>query len=249
MLVAFLKGIKIIIQEQNSIPGLVNKFFINKASKVFFGFKPNRVKNKNIFITGNPTIIKNNILDKIKSREHLKIKNIFTIFVLGGSQGSAPLNKYFLSNYKKYINMGIQIIWQCGEKNLNQINNSIKDENIHLFGFTDSMDYYYSASDLVICRAGALTLTELSIYNKACILVPFPFAAQDHQLKNAEYYKSKGAAEIVEQKFLNKGILEDRVEKFFNNQDKIRVMQEKTALLSTPEASKEIATEILSTIK
>ena len=61
---------------------------------------------------------------------------------------------------------------------------------------------------MVICRAGALTLTELAIYNKACILVPFPFAAEDHQLKNAQYYKTMGAAEIIEQKFLNKGMLD-----------------------------------------
>ena len=249
LLVAFLKGIKIIIQEQNSIPGLVNRFFITRANKACFGFKPDTNNNENIIVTGNPTIIKNNITDKVKSREFIKIKNMFTIFVLGGSQGSTPLNNHFLSNYKKYLNMGIQIVWQCGDKNLNQIKSSVKEDNIHLFGFTDNINYYYSAADLVICRAGALTLTELSIYNKACILVPFPFAAEDHQLKNAQYYKTKGAAEIIEQKFLNKGMLENKVEELFNNPDMIKKMQNKTAFLSKPAAAKKIATEILLAIK
>lgn len=249
LLVAFLKGIKIIIQEQNSIPGLVNRFFMNKANKVCFGFEPNSIKNKNIIITGNPTIIKNEIVDKTTSRERLKIKEMFTVFILGGSQGSVPLNDHFIKNYKKYLNMGIQLVWQCGEKNLNDIKNNIKDSNVHLFGFTDKMNYYYIASDLVICRAGALTLSELAIYNKACILIPFPFAAQNHQLKNAKYYQSYGAAEIVEQIFLNKGLLEDKVKKIYNNPEMLKSLQKKIALLSKPNASKKIATEVLSAIK
>ena len=249
LLVALFKGIKIIIQEQNSIPGLVNRFFIKKANKACFGFKPNMNNNKNIIITGNPTIIKNNIIDKSESRGFIKTENMFTIFILGGSQGSVPLNNHFLINYKKYLSMGIQIIWQCGDKNLNQIQNRVKEDNIHLFGFTDKISYYYSVADLVICRAGALTLTELSIYNKACILVPFPLAAENHQLKNAQYYKSMGAAEIVEQQFLDTGMLENKVEELFNNRDMISKMENKTNFLSKPDAAKKIATEILEAIK
>ena len=128
-----MKNIKIIIQEQNAIPGLVNKIFLKVEHKVCFGFNPKQ-KSDNFINTGNPTLLSDNYLN-IKNCEDssvLENKNKFTVFIIGGSQGSVPINNHFVKNYQKYIDMGAQIIWQCGERNISSIRKIVNNKNICL---------------------------------------------------------------------------------------------------------------------
>ena len=239
LFVAYLKGVKIFIQEQNSVPGLVNKIFLKKAQSVFFGFEPKEVKGINYIISGNPTKITQINIDKIIERQR------FTIFILGGSQGSAPINNYFLKNYKKYTDKGIQLIWQCGENNVESIKSKVKSDYVELHGFIHGIEKYYLNSDLVIARSGALTLSEIANYGKASILIPYPFAANNHQLFNAKFYKKNGASQIVEQYQLKHGILEKEVNQMIDSIDIIKNMEKNASLLSKSNATHNIVDEIL----
>ena len=248
LLVARFKKIKIIIQEQNAIPGLVNKMFLKVAHKVCFGFRPKQ-KSGNFIYTGNPTLLSENCLTmkKNKNKELSDSEGKFTIFVIGGSQGSVPINNHFIKNYDKYIDMGVQVIWQCGEKNISSIKKVIDNDSILLRGFIkpDKMAAYYNKANLVISRAGALTLSELANFNVPSILIPFPYSANNHQLHNAKYFYSNKSAEIVLQDELNKGSLEDKFEKIINNRKIIESMKKEIIKISKPDAADVIATQIL----
>ena len=246
---AKLKKIKIIIQEQNAIPGLVNKLFFKKANKVCFGFKP-LYSSKNFINTGNPTLLSNNMIDKNQDKKNIKpfkANKKMTIFILGGSQGSVPINNHFISHYNKYLDMGIQLIWQCGEKNIRKIKNIISSEKIDLCGFINPPDmaYYYNMADLAISRAGALTLSELANFNLPSILIPFPYAANNHQLYNARYFSSNKSAEIVEQKDLSSGKLEAKVKRILDDIEIIKLMKNEIKKIAKPDAADIIASEVL----
>ena len=241
LFIALLKGVKIAIQEQNSIPGLVNRIFLKKAEKVFFGVEPRDSKNINYTVLGNPTRLSN---DSFKEDSKID-KDNFTIFIIGGSQGSVPINNHFLNHYKEYLEKGIRLIWQCGESNIELLKSQIRSKYIDLYGFVNNIEEYYLKSDLIIARSGALTLSEISNYKKASILIPFPFAANNHQLFNAQFYKYQGACEIVEQSQLKDGILEERVESMIRDRKIIENMEKNTSRLSKPNAAQDIVTEIL----
>ena len=246
LFVARLKKIKIVLQEQNAIPGLVNKIFINKCKLIFFGFKPDK-KRKNFIHSGNPTLLLKNNIKKDKTRTINVKRNKLTILILGGSQGSVPINNHFIKIYKKYIDMGIHLIWQCGENNAKDLKKIIKNKQVDLCGFINPSDMpnYYNQADLVISRAGALTLSELANYNLPSILIPFPYAANNHQLYNARYFRSNQSAIIVEQKDLEIGKLESEVENILNDMRVLENMKKQVKKIAKPDAADYIAKEVL----
>jgi len=248
LFVARIKKIKIIIQEQNAIPGLVNKIFLKIAHKVCFGFSPNQ-KSDNFINTGNPTLLSDNCLNikKEQDRALSDNKDKFTVFIIGGSQGSVPINNHFIKNYNRYIDMGVQIIWQCGEKNISSIKKIVDNENIYLHGFIEpeKMANYYNKANLVISRSGALTLSELANFNVPSILIPFPYSANNHQLYNAKYFYSNKSAEIVLQDELSRGVLEKKFQKIINNGKVIESMKKEIKKIAKPDAANVIADQIL----
>tara|TARA_B100002052_G_scaffold75412_1_gene68399 strand:- start:10359 stop:11447 length:1089 start_codon:yes stop_codon:yes gene_type:complete len=243
LFVAYIKGIKFFIQEQNSKPGLVNKIFINSATKVFFGVEPEENENINYLVLGNPTKSINN---NIKKENKVSSEN-FTVFIIGGSQGSVPINNHFIKNYKKYLDLypNIHMIWQCGENNLESIRKQVQSKRIELHGFINDIENYYLKSNLIISRSGALTLTEISNFKKPSILIPFPFAANDHQMSNAKLFEKKGASKIVNQKELVAGILEEEIDRLIKDKKKLKEMGKNASLISMPNAAQNIVEEIL----
>ncbi|MBJ47769.1 MAG: undecaprenyldiphospho-muramoylpentapeptide beta-N-acetylglucosaminyltransferase [Candidatus Marinimicrobia bacterium] len=243
LLVAKIKKVKIYIQEQNAIPGLVNKFFLKSANKVFFGFK-NECNEKKYYHSGNPILnVVENSLDKSKKN----IENNFTIFIIGGSQGSVPINDHFYKNYHHYVNENIKIIWQCGQSNFSKIKKNISNENIELLGFIQpkDMNLYYKKADLVICRSGALTLTELANYCVPSILIPLPNSANNHQFQNAKYFSDYNAAITINQKELKKGILEKTFLNILNEKKKLEKMKLGLQKISMKNSAEYISKEIL----
>ena len=242
------KKVKIILQEQNAIPGLVNRLFLRKASKVCFGFKPIH-RSDNFINTGNPTLLFNSKVNEqdVKNAKSLRADKKMIIFILGGSQGSVPINNHFIKHYNKYLDMGVHLIWQCGEKNINKIKSIISSKSIDLCGFINpsDMSYYYRVADLAISRAGALTLSELANFNLPSILIPFPYAANNHQLYNAKYFASNNSAKIVEQKDLVNGKLEEKVENILDDSRIIKIMKDEIKKIAKPNASEVIASEVL----
>lgn len=202
--------IKYVLHEQNSYPGITTKYLSKKAEKIFISYKDMdiQVPNQNWLLTGNPIrqdLIK---IDKNKACKELGLnpqKKI--IFILGGSQGSHPMNLFFMDNYRELINKDIQVIWQTGMLDFENINNLIQNPQIIIKSFIDNIAIPYSCSDIVISRAGALAIEELKSFNKPMILIPYPNAANNHQKLNALDLVKNNAAKLIEQHEMNEKLI------------------------------------------
>ena len=165
--------------------------------------------------------------------------------ILGGSQGSVPLNNHFKKQFRKYTDSGIQILWQCGKNDYETLNNHVHEKNVHLIPFSDNMGAFYSASDLIVSRSGALALSEMALMGKAMVLVPFPHSADDHQIKNALTFSNFGAAVLLPQSQLEYGELEKTVLELFQNPEKIQTMEELSVQMAAPDATQNIINTIM----
>ena len=206
--VANLLNIPTLIQEQNSYPGITNKLLSKRVNKICVSYENLEKyfpKNK-IVITGNP--VRSNIskysdlFDKgIKSFDLNANKK--TMLVIGGSLGSREINKaiYSIQDYLKYINL--QVIWQCGKLYYEEYKQKDISSDVKLYDFLDDIALAYSVSDFIISRAGASSVSELSIVGKPVIFIPSPNVAENHQLKNAMAVVKNEGALLVEEKNIN----------------------------------------------
>ena len=206
--VANLLNIPTLIQEQNSYPGITNKLLSKRVNKICVSYENLEKyfpKNK-IVITGNP--VRSNIskysdlFDKgIKSFDLNANKK--KMLVIGGSLGSREINKaiYSIQDYLKYINL--QVIWQCGKLYYEEYKQKDISSDVKLYDFLDDIALAYSVSDFIISRAGASSVSELSIVGKPVIFIPSPNVAEDHQLKNATAVVKNEGAILVEEKNIN----------------------------------------------
>lgn len=204
--VAAKMGIPTFIQEQNSLPGKTNVFNAKKAKAVFTAY-PDMEKffhGTKTYFLGNP--IRQNIItdliDKDLAKEKLGLdKNKLTILSVGGSLGSRTLNNGWKDNLDKLKEKNYQLIWQTGKLDYSDLkdNESIINyqSSIMLKEFISDMALAYSAADVIVSRAGAIAISELAVAKKPVLLVPFPFAAEDHQTKNALTLVEKNAARMV----------------------------------------------------
>ena len=238
LIIAVLLKKRILIQEQNSMPGLTTKKISKYAEAVCVAYNSisNEINGK-IILTGNP--IRSNLveMDKNKARALLNIKNRFTLLVIGGSQGSKAINEFILK-YKNDISNDINIVWICGRKNYNTIKDKIYDDNILLKSYSDDINIEYSASDIIITRAGALALSEISLFNKPMIIVPIPCSFSNHQFINAKYFENKGAALVVEENAIK--LIIKYIHKLKESTKLIKDMERNSKKISYPNASKDI---------
>jgi len=242
VLVASLKGIPTLIQEQNSYPGISTRFLSHFADRVCLSY-PESVKyfstRKKLKVIGNPvredlfTKDRNRALSKFGLKEGRK-----TIFVFGGSQGAHALN-LVISQCLDLLRPEWQILWQTGEADFADISREVKKSRVvcAVYPFIDDMGSAYAVSDLVVSRAGALTLAEITACGKPCILIPFPFATADHQRYNAQALEKKGAAMVILQKDLTPRVLADRITSLLSDEARLKQMAEKSRSLGRPEAS------------
>ena len=251
LFIAARMGIPTFIQEQNSLPGKTNIFNAKKAKTVFTAY-PNMEKffngTKTLFL-GNP-IRKNIITDIIDSdlaKEKLGLeKGKLTILSVGGSLGSRTLNNGWKENINQVLEKDYQLIWQTGKldyKNILEETKDIHSRNIQIVEFIKNMEMAYSAADVIVSRAGAIAISELAIAKKPVLLVPFPFAAEDHQTKNAQTLVDKNAAKMVKDTEMK--------EKFWNTLSEIceneslrKEMAQNLEFFAKPKATEEIVNEI-----
>ena len=185
-------------------------------------------------------------MDKNQAQKQFNCSNSHPVLaILGGSQGSVPLNHHFQEHYSQYTDSGIQILWQCGKNDYDDLKDSVHNAKIHLIPFSDDMGALYSASDLIVSRAGALALSEMALMGKAMVLVPFPHSAGDHQTKNAQAFFNFGAAVLLPQSRLDSGDLENTVLELFNNPEKIQRMEEQSIQMAAPDAIVNIINTIM----
>ena len=203
LLAATSRAIPSLIQEQNSYAGLVNKLLARRVTKIcvaYEGMEKFFPANK-LVVTGNP--VRSEIADADRA-EALKFFGLDptkkTLLVVGGSLGARTLNQATAAALPRLREAGIQLLWQTGKlyfSEAQQLVEAHRTDNLYALEFIQRMDLAYAAADVVVSRAGALSVSELCLTGKACILVPSPNVAEDHQTKNALALVSKGAALLI----------------------------------------------------
>jgi UDP-N-acetylglucosamine--N-acetylmuramyl-(pentapeptide) pyrophosphoryl-undecaprenol N-acetylglucosamine transferase len=194
-----------VLQEQNSYAGITNKLLAKKASKICVAYD-NMDKffpKEKIIFTGNP--IRASLFEEVHCGENSSNEfgfdlNKKVVFITGGSLGARSLNEAVFHNLNYFKENDILLLWQCGSLYFKEFTNRLgfqKNEYIHLTKFIDNMNEAYACADVVVARAGAGTISELSAIGKPSILVPSPNVAEDHQTHNARALSERGAAILL----------------------------------------------------
>ena len=217
-LAARLKGIPTVIHEQNVVPGKANRMLSSFVQRIFLSFPQSRSffpKEKTV-VTGCPTLFEHSEVHKEEARAFFGLdKDLYTLFVFGGSQSSAHINRIFKEAAQTLIDdLPFQIIQVCAQEDLESFRAFYREHKIKacVQSFVEQMDYAYKAADLVISRAGAATITELILFKKSAILIPYPFAGS-HQKQNAEVLKDSGFVQMILDQDLNSGLLKEAIQK------------------------------------
>jgi UDP-N-acetylglucosamine--N-acetylmuramyl-(pentapeptide) pyrophosphoryl-undecaprenol N-acetylglucosamine transferase len=247
---AKLAKVPLVIHEQNAKAGMTNKISSYIAKRKLAAFPgafsalntdSNDVQ-KGIEIVGNP--VRGAILNmQSPEKRYSNRQGKLNVLVVGGSLGAAGINNIVPKTLQVMNEHERPNIWhQAGTRNIEQTLALYKDCGIeaNVTAFIDNMDQAYAWADLVICRAGALTISELSIAGVASILVPFPFAVDDHQTANGEFLVSAGAAVIVKQKDLSIEKLVSLL-KELQDRDDLLQMAQKALSVAAPKASSDVA--------
>ena len=194
-----------LIQEQNSYAGLTNKWLSKKTQKICVAYEnmSQFFEVNKLVLTGNPVRkdIENLETKLSEAKKYFKVsKNEKVILVLGGSLGAKSINEGIINSIHTIKDQDIKLIWQVGKRYFEAIEdqlNQIKIPNVNAFAFIKRMDLAYSLADVVISRAGALSISELTLAGKPSILVPSPNVSEDHQTKNAMSLVVKSAAILI----------------------------------------------------
>lgn len=245
-------GIPIFIQEQNAHAGVTNKILSKKAKAVFTAYpKVEGFPAEKIKFLGNP--IRENIVsgmqDSTRAKEKMGLdKSKLTILSVGGSLGSRTLNTGWKDHLENLKEKGYQLIWQTGKLDYSELSSSLRlPASIQLKEFIKDMETAYSAADVIVSRAGAIAISELAVAQKPVLLVPFPFAAEDHQTKNALNLVEKNAARMVKDTEM-KDKFWNTLSEICENEDLRKEMSENLRYFAKPNAAKEIVDEIFKVI-
>lgn len=197
-------GVPTVVQEQNSYPGITNKWLAEKAKKICVAYDNLErffPKDKIVF-TGNP--VRQDILEVNQHRQDAinafgLDENKKTLLVLGGSLGSRRINQLIAKELTWLLAQDVQIIWQCGKFYFEEYQHFGNKENVKVLSFIDRMDLVYAAADVVISRSGASSVSELCIVGKPVLFIPSPNVAEDHQAKNAQSIVDKDGALMLKE--------------------------------------------------
>ena len=250
--VASNKGIPCLIQEQNSHAGITNKWLSNKVKSICVAYEGMEkfFPSEKIKLTGNP--VRQDLIDIDSKREEgLAFYKLDpskkTILVLGGSLGAKRINELIDDSLGLFSKLEVQVIWQCG-RFYYEIYKDKGSGNLQVHAFLNRMDLVYAAADIIISRAGALSVSELCLVGKPVVFIPSPNVAEDHQTKNALAISKMNAALLIKE-----SELEDRFESEFSSlissEEKQIELSRNIKSLEKPNAAKEIVTEIERIIK
>jgi len=249
---ASLMGIKTIIQEQNSYPGVTNKILGKMVNVVCVAFEGMQkyFPEKKIKLLGNP--IRQDIISgfnkKTEAIDHFNLNpNKKTLLAVGGSLGARTINNCVKSIFSLVQNHHLQIVWQCGKFEFEKLKKEL-DENsvsgVHLHQFIKEMDLAYACADLMISRAGAISISEITALGIPSVLIPSPNVAEDHQTKNARALSEEGAALLLKDHEASDKI-KDVIESLLQDQYKLEDIKQKLkSVYSNTNAARDIASEI-----
>ncbi|KDP35168.1 hypothetical protein JCGZ_10702 [Jatropha curcas] len=258
---ALIRGIKVVIQEQNSVPGIANYILSFFAEIVFVAYNSTvecfSRKNK-CLVSGNPirlslrkslskAVARKKFFPSSGGNEEAKV-----ILVLGGSLGANTINIALLNLYSQLLleHENWFIIWQTGVEAYNEMESLVRNHpHLVLTQFLHSMDLAYTAADLVVSRAGAMTCSEILATGKPAILIPSPLAEEGHQLKNASLMADVAGSRVITEDELDSTTLGTTIEEILGDETAMADMSERALKAARPDASAEIAQRILSLVE
>ncbi len=248
------KKIPTLIQEQNSYAGLTNKLLAKKVDKicVAHGGMEKYFPKEKLVVTGNP-VRKTILLDEEELNDAYDFFNFSkdkkTILIVGGSLGARTLNECLVANYEALEKSDFQVIWQTGGFYYDEMLERVGEEaeNIRMFDFLQEMNYAYAVADVVISRAGALSIAELMLTGKPSVLVPSPNVAEDHQTINAKALIERDAAVMVKDKEVVSKLMKE-VYALLKDEARREQLSTNIKKMARVDASKDIANEVIKMI-
>lgn len=240
-------GVPIITHESDVIMGLANRIEAKYASKICVGFPVQFYSDlpfRKLIYTGNPIRKEfgNKAIEQYSNKTKLPV-----ILITGGSQGARFINQT-VAGVMGDLTKKYRVIHVAGKNDYEWLKKN-KWSNYQLFDFTDKMPEFMATADLIISRAGANTLAEISALGKPSILIPLPSAANNHQIKNAEIYAKRNAAVVLSEKGLTGDNLKDIIERLMEDKGLLANLAQQSKSLSQPDAAEEIAAEIIKVVK
>ncbi len=252
--VASMLGIPTVLQEQNSYPGVTTRLLAKRANEVFLSFEKSRSflpKGIKATIAGNP--VRASVGGAARSEAAAFfgfVPSLKTVLVFGGSLGASSINAAVRTHLEKLVAGSTQLLWQTGERDFTMAEAVVKilspeeQKRIKVLPFIDRMDLAFGASDVAVCRAGASTLAELALAGMPAILVPYPFAAADHQTENARAVAEQDAAIFCADKEIG-AKLGELLTGLLNNDARRLDLSRNMRSLARPDAAAQIAEAVL----
>jgi len=250
---ASVMGVPTVIQEQNSYPGITNKWLAKKANKICVAYDNLQrfFPASKIVFTGNP--VRQDLIGTEDKREEATHRfNLDpakkTLLVLGGSLGSRRINQLIAKELAWLQAQNVQVIWQCGKFYFEEYRHYGDKEGVQVLSFIDRMDLVYAAADIIVSRSGASSVSELCIVGKPVVFIPSPNVTEDHQTKNAQAIVDKVGAILLKETQLDtqfQPVFAD----LLSNDEKQRTLGENIKKLAKVNATKDIVEEIVKLLR
>lgn len=250
------KKVPLLIQEQNSYAGMTNRLLARSARTICVAYEnmDRYFPAAKLVVTGNP--IRFELLDPGKDRnaglaEFGLEQGRKTCLVMGGSLGARTLNQSLMEGLDELDRQDIQVLWQCGRFYLEEVERTVANrgmQNLKVMAFISNMQRAYQVADVIVSRAGAITISELCMVGKPAILVPSPNVAEDHQTRNAEALADRQAAALVRDRDAPEMLVESMISLLLDP-GRQEVLARNIKKLAIPDASDRIAGEALKLLK
>ena len=255
-----LLNIPIMMHDCDAQPGLVTRHLAPSASCVSVAFESacDILKNKNCHVNGNPIRSEFKTLSKEDARSALGLENKLTLCIMGGSQGARSINDASVNILEKLSKeLDLQIIFQTGKKNFDTVIEQLlkiypdyeQDKNLLVRPYFDNMVSVLKASDIAVSRSGSLSISEICASAIAPIFVPYPYAAQDHQRKNAKFMVEKGAGLYIDDNDINSKILYEKIEELAKDSAKLKEIQQNSFNLAHLDGTEKIVEQLESILR
>ncbi|KAA3598346.1 MAG: undecaprenyldiphospho-muramoylpentapeptide beta-N-acetylglucosaminyltransferase [Calditrichaeota bacterium] len=249
--IATLLKIPTLIVEENAFPGVTTKLLANKVDKICIAFedcKKYLKTTKEIILTGNPIRQQHANVDLETAKSFFKIDlERKVVFTFGGSQGAQSINKVFAEILRKNAELPFDLIWQTGIFDFPKFSKEFGfRKDVRIFEFLKEMNFAYKACDLVVCRSGAMTMTEITNAGLPAVMIPLKFAAENHQEKNARTLEDAGAGIVVLDNNIDSEKFFKELNSLLENPEGLKKMSKNSKQLGNPNANKNILEEVLS---
>ena len=255
LIAAGLLNVPYMMHDCDAQPGLVTRKLSGKAKCVSVAFECacKYIKNENCHINGNPTREKFKTLTKSDARKNMQLEDKLTLCIMGGSQGARSINNAAVEVLKSLSkDFDLQIIFQTGKKNYDRVIEQLimiypeyeADKNLIIKPYFDDMVTVLKASDIAISRSGSLSISEICASGIAPIFVPYPYAAADHQRKNAKFMVDKNAGIYLEDDEINEKVLYETVSSLIYDKDRLRELQKNSLALAKFDGTEKIVEQL-----